>query len=341
MCFSQWRLGILIPPPTDVAVAASTLSRVVIEAVEPEIDAGRFPIKRILGDAVIVQADIFADGHEVLAADLLYRTSSETAWQETPMRFVDNDRWQGSFHVTKLEPYFYTIQAWVDAFQTWARDFLKKYEAGQDVSVDLLDRRRSGESRRRPGSRPGCPEIGGLCGGVPAAFFIEGSSVGSAHPQRGSRRSHGVLSGSRRGHQPSAGASRRRRPREGALQQLVRNVSALLHRATRPNMALSAIASDGSTTWRRWDLTSSIFRPFIPSELPAARARTIAFPPVRKIREVRGRSDRRRAGTNPSIPQLGTLEDFKSCNRRRGARPGDGPGHCLSMLPRSSLCARA
>jgi starch synthase (maltosyl-transferring) len=129
---------ILNPPPTDVAVAASTLSRVVIEAVEPEIDAGRFPIKRILGDAVIVQADIFADGHEVLAADLLYRTSSETAWQETPMRFVDNDRWQGSFHVTKLEPYFYTIQAWVDAFQTWARDFLKKYEAGQDVSIDLL-----------------------------------------------------------------------------------------------------------------------------------------------------------------------------------------------------------
>ncbi len=128
----------MTPAPTDVAISASTLSRVVIEAVEPEIDAGRFPIKRIVGDRVVVDADIFADGHEVLEAVLLFRTQREAAWQEAPMRFLDNDRWQGQFYVTQLEPYVYTIQAWVDAFQTWARDFVKKYEAGQDVSVDLL-----------------------------------------------------------------------------------------------------------------------------------------------------------------------------------------------------------
>ncbi len=128
----------MISPPTEVAIAASTMNRVVIEAVEPEIDAGRFPIKRILGDRVQVEADIFADGHEVLAAILLYRLTSESAWREAPFRFLDNDRWRGEFHVTRLEPYLYTIQAWVDAFQTWVRDFLKKYDAGQDVSVDLL-----------------------------------------------------------------------------------------------------------------------------------------------------------------------------------------------------------
>ena len=124
-------------PPT-VEIAASTLKRVAIENVEPEIEGGRFPIKRIVGDQVSVEADIFADGHDVLAAMLLYRTSSQTEWQEAPMQFFDNDRWRGQFEIVKLEPYFYTIQAWVDAFQSWARDFLKKYDAGQDVSVDLL-----------------------------------------------------------------------------------------------------------------------------------------------------------------------------------------------------------
>ena len=113
----------MISPPTDVAIAASTMNRVVIEAVEPEIDAGRFPIKRILDDRVQVEADIFADGHEVLAAILLYRLNSESAWREAPFQFFDNDRWRGEFYVTRLEPYLYTIQAWVDAFQTWVRRF--------------------------------------------------------------------------------------------------------------------------------------------------------------------------------------------------------------------------
>jgi starch synthase (maltosyl-transferring) len=128
----------LLNAPPTVAVAASTLPRVAIEAVKPEIEGGRFPIKRIVGDQVSVEADIFADGHDVLAAVLLYRTSSQTEWQEAPMQFFDNDRWRGQFEIAKLEPYFYAIQAWVNAFQTWARDFFKKYDAGHDVSVDLL-----------------------------------------------------------------------------------------------------------------------------------------------------------------------------------------------------------
>lgn len=114
------------------------MSRVAIEAVEPQIDAGRFPIKRTVAESVVVEADIFADGHEVLAAVLLYKPSAERSWQEAPMRFFDNDRWRGEFRVTRLDSYVYTIQAWVDSFQTWLRDFLKKYDDGQDISVDLL-----------------------------------------------------------------------------------------------------------------------------------------------------------------------------------------------------------
>lgn len=125
-------------PQAQVAVPASVLGRVAIEAVDPQVDGGRFAIKRALGERVVVEADIFADGHEVLAAVLLYRPVNERAWQEAPMRLFDNDRWRGEFQVTQLQSFVYTIQAWVDAFQTWNRDFLKKYDAGQHVSVDLL-----------------------------------------------------------------------------------------------------------------------------------------------------------------------------------------------------------
>jgi starch synthase (maltosyl-transferring) len=113
-------------------------SRVVIEAVKPEIDGGRFPMKRTVGDSVIVEADIFADGHDVLYAVLLHRRQRESQWEETPMVPLVNDRWQAGFSVSDLGRYLYTIVAWVDAFRTWRRDLAKKVEAGQDVSVDLL-----------------------------------------------------------------------------------------------------------------------------------------------------------------------------------------------------------
>ncbi len=112
--------------------------RVAIEGVKPEIDYGHFPIKRIIGDEVIVEADIFADGHDALSAVLLYRRESDTQWIETPMEFLVNDRWRGSFRVTELGRYYYTIMAWVDRFKSWQQNLAKKAEAGQDVSVDLL-----------------------------------------------------------------------------------------------------------------------------------------------------------------------------------------------------------
>ncbi|GIX47338.1 MAG: hypothetical protein KatS3mg131_1549 [Candidatus Tectimicrobiota bacterium] len=72
--------------------------RVVIEGVKPEIDSGRFPIKRTVGEEVVVEADIFADGHDVLAAVLRYRPGHAAAWQETPMAPLVNDRWRGPLY---------------------------------------------------------------------------------------------------------------------------------------------------------------------------------------------------------------------------------------------------
>ena len=112
--------------------------RIVIEGVKPEIDGGRFPIKRVIGDTVVVEADIFADGHDVLSAVLLYRRESDPNWTEVPMEFLVNDQWRGSFIVTELGRYRYTCIAWVDRFKTWQQDMVKKVKAKQDVSVDLL-----------------------------------------------------------------------------------------------------------------------------------------------------------------------------------------------------------
>ena len=114
-------------------------TRVIIEGVEPEIDSGRFPIKRIIGDKVVVEADIFADGHDVISTILLYRKEGDSNWNEVPMEFLVNDRWRGSFVVSELGHYQYTVVAWVDRFKSWQQKLAKKVEADQDVSMDFLE----------------------------------------------------------------------------------------------------------------------------------------------------------------------------------------------------------
>jgi len=113
--------------------------RVVIESVEPQVDAGRYPIKRIVGDSVEVEADVFADGHDHVAARLLFRFEQVPAWTAVPMRELGNDRWRAEFPVSRLGEYFYTIAGWIDHFDTWRSDLEKRIAAGQDIGVDLLN----------------------------------------------------------------------------------------------------------------------------------------------------------------------------------------------------------
>jgi len=114
------------------------IHRVIIENVKPEVDAGTFPIKRTVGDTVVVEADVFTDGHEAISALLLCRKDSDEAWREIPMEPLVNDRWQGRFVVTEMGRYVYAVTAWIDAFKGWWLGLNKKVEAEQDVSVDLL-----------------------------------------------------------------------------------------------------------------------------------------------------------------------------------------------------------
>ena len=111
--------------------------RVVIENVTPEIDGGRFAIKRVVGERVVIEADIFVDGHDSLSAALKFRAAENSEWSETPMEFLVNDRWRGEFVVTEAGNYFYTIEAWVDQFKSWQKNFQKKIAAGQSISIEL------------------------------------------------------------------------------------------------------------------------------------------------------------------------------------------------------------
>jgi starch synthase (maltosyl-transferring) len=113
--------------------------RIIIEAIDPEVDGGRFPAKGIAGDTVFVEADIYADGHDALAARLLFRHEAEKAWTEAPMRHLVNDRWRGEFVTASKGLYFFTITAWIDGFRTWCLDLKKRTAAGrEDLAINLL-----------------------------------------------------------------------------------------------------------------------------------------------------------------------------------------------------------
>jgi starch synthase (maltosyl-transferring) len=114
-----------------------TRARVVIEGLTPQVDCGRFSARRVLGDSVVVEADVFADGHDAVAATVLYRHESETQWHGMPMTFLGNDRWRGQFTVQTLGRHLFTVEAWVDHLDGWRRGLAKKYEAGQDIEVEL------------------------------------------------------------------------------------------------------------------------------------------------------------------------------------------------------------
>ena len=101
------------------------------------MDCGRYPAKRALGDEVLVEADVFADGHDAVVAVLLYKNKKEEDWKSMPMQFHGNDHWSASFRVEKLGRYEYTVRGWTDPFLTWQRDLKKRYEAGQDLSIDF------------------------------------------------------------------------------------------------------------------------------------------------------------------------------------------------------------
>ncbi|MBV8199967.1 MAG: alpha-1,4-glucan--maltose-1-phosphate maltosyltransferase, partial [Acidobacteria bacterium] len=149
---------------------AAGRQRVVIDRVRPEIDGGRFAIKRIVGERVTVEADVFTDGHDALGCLLLYRDERAAAWTETPMEALGNDRYRAELTVTSVGRWRYTVTAWVHPFKTWRRDLRKRVEAGQDVALDLLAGaaliQQAAERARTAGRKADARVLAGLARGL-------------------------------------------------------------------------------------------------------------------------------------------------------------------------------
>jgi starch synthase (maltosyl-transferring) len=128
-----------LSPASDGLSLTELGPRIAIEGVSPELDGGRFAVKRAVGDIFTVEADIFGDGHDKIDAALLFRFEAETDWHEVPMRFLDNDRWGGSFPLLENGRYLYTLIAWRDLFASWCDEVTKKNAVGQTVSLEIVE----------------------------------------------------------------------------------------------------------------------------------------------------------------------------------------------------------
>jgi starch synthase (maltosyl-transferring) len=132
-------------------------ARAVVENVTPAVDGGRFAVKRVAGDPVIVEADCFADGHDAVACVVRWWREGERVVEEVPMEPLGNDRWRGTFQAAAIGRYRYTVVAWVDHFQSWRHDFARRVEPedlriAARVGAELVEgaaARARGDDRRR------------------------------------------------------------------------------------------------------------------------------------------------------------------------------------------------
>ncbi|MEO1089578.1 MAG: maltotransferase domain-containing protein [Pseudomonadota bacterium] len=133
-------------PPSKAAsekrLRALAQNRITIEGVQPELDGGRFPIKRVVGDRLTVGADVFVDGHDKLAVRLAHRAVDEDDWHEAAMTMVGNDRWECTIALTHNTRVVYTVVAWRDLFESWRSETAKKHDAGQRIDLELIEGRK-------------------------------------------------------------------------------------------------------------------------------------------------------------------------------------------------------
>jgi len=122
----------------DALISTDGRCRAVIENVRPEVDNGRYPVKRAVGEPVTVEADVFVDGHDRLTSLLLYRREADREWSEVPMVPLGNDRWRATFQATEVGRYRYTVMAWVNHFRSWCHDLTRRPDTDPDMKMVFL-----------------------------------------------------------------------------------------------------------------------------------------------------------------------------------------------------------
>ena len=132
-------IGITVNKTSQTVQSAAAGDVFHIEDVYPQVEGGRFPVKRIVGETVEIWADIYRDGHDVVSAALVWRRERDREWRREPMTHHSNDRWGGSFVPDQLGRHVYAIEAWTDEFATWRRGFELKQKAGANSTVDAIE----------------------------------------------------------------------------------------------------------------------------------------------------------------------------------------------------------
>lgn len=125
----------------ETLMAGLSSRPIIIQNVTPVVDDGRYPIKREVGDVLEIGADIFREGHDKLTAVMLYRRLDQRTWHEAAMTCINPglDRWTGAVELTENTTYVYTIEAWVDLYESWVDEVRKKLADGQKVPVELVE----------------------------------------------------------------------------------------------------------------------------------------------------------------------------------------------------------
>ncbi|HEY8101948.1 MAG TPA: maltotransferase domain-containing protein [Burkholderiaceae bacterium] len=142
--FTAHRLAPIVTPASrgkQAVTAAARAPRIAIESISPTIDCGKYSVKRIVGESVNIEADVFVDGHDKIAVTLLWRTADQAEWQQMRMHAMENDRWSASFPLMRIGRYQFAIEAWRDAFATYRDELEKKTAAGLDVALELEEGR--------------------------------------------------------------------------------------------------------------------------------------------------------------------------------------------------------
>ena len=124
---------------TDRRSPTRGLAHLTIECVTPELDFGRYPVKRIIGDVVRVGADVLKEGHDIMAAQIVVRSPAEPAWLVPMLYDANADRWFGEFLVDQIGRWHFSVEAWTDVWETWRSGFRKKVDAGQNTRTELIE----------------------------------------------------------------------------------------------------------------------------------------------------------------------------------------------------------
>ena len=115
--------------------------RVAIEHVTPCVDGGAFPIKRVIGQAITVEADVFTDGHDMVAAELLWKAADEKNWTRVPCEALGNDRWRAAFNPRRIGRHLFTIEGWRDDYASLCHEIEVKHKAGVGIALELTEAR--------------------------------------------------------------------------------------------------------------------------------------------------------------------------------------------------------